>query len=73
MSGQVRQKFKIFKYKNKVKIRAWNVRTLSEESGNYEHFERRMVTNKMIIIGVRETKTGVRGEKTTANKETFMM
>jgi exonuclease III len=47
------------------------VRTLSEESGNYEQLERRMITNKINILGVSETK--IRGRGGTAKKKTFVM
>jgi hypothetical protein len=49
------------------------LRTLSEESGNYKQLERRMITNKINIIGVSETKIRGRSEKTKANKASFMM
>jgi hypothetical protein len=47
----VQQKSKVFRYKNEVKIGAWNVRTLSKESGNYEQLERRMIINKINVLG----------------------
>jgi hypothetical protein len=39
------------------------MRTLSEESGNYEHLECRMITNKINILGVSEIKISGRGKK----------
>jgi hypothetical protein len=61
--NQIEQKFKVFRYKNKVKFGAWKVRTLSEESGNCEQLECRMITNKINFLGVSETKIRGRGEK----------